>query len=294
MPSEQFKAILQTIRERPTPVTVSDWRERLAIVAETLPVAEDIACEPVRAGGVEAEWIVAPGASRERVILYVHGGGYVSGTIASHRDWVSRLSRESGAAGLSLNYRLAPENPFPAAIEDATAAYRWLLEQGIQPGAIVIAGDSAGGGLTAATLLALRDAGDPMPGGAVMVSPWTDMEGTGESMKTRAAEDPIIPVSALKDFAGHYLNGENPRNPLASPIHADLKGLPPILILVGTAEVLLDDSTRFADRAKAAGVDITLDIWEEMIHIWPIYAPFFPEGHEANQKIGAFIRARQG
>jgi len=259
-----------------------------------LPVPDDVKCEPVDAGGVPSEWISAPGADAERVIHYLHGGGYSMGSIKTHREMVSRLSRAAGARALAIDYRLAPENPFPAAVEDSTAVYRWLLSTGVDPARLVIAGDSAGGGLTVATLVALRDAGDPLPAAAVCLSPWVDMEGIGESMTTKAEVDPMVQREDLLEGAKEYLAGADPRAPLAAPIYADLSGLPPLLIHVGGAETLLDDSTRLADRAKAAGVDVTLEVWDEMFHVWQYCAAILPEGQQAIDRIGEFIREHIG
>ncbi|MBM4255071.1 MAG: alpha/beta hydrolase [Deltaproteobacteria bacterium] len=258
--------------------------------ASVFPSAGETKCTPVSAGGVPAEWIAGPGAADDRVILYVHGGGYVMGSINTHREVVARLSKASGARGLALEYRLAPEHPFPAPVEDATAAYRWLLSQNIKPSNIVVAGDSAGGGLTVATLLAIRDAKLPLPAAGVCISPWVDMEGTGESMKTRAKADPVVQKEGLLGMAQLYLGGKDPKSPLAAPLHADLKGLPPLLIQVGDAETLLDDSTRLADKAKKAGVKVELEVWPEMPHVWHLFAPFLPEGQQAIEKIGKYVR----
>jgi acetyl esterase/lipase len=189
-----------------------------------------------------------------------------------------------------VEYRLAPEHPFPAAVEDATAAYRWLLASGVRPAGIAIAGDSAGGGLTLATLVALRDAGDPLPAAAVCLSPWVDLEGIGDSMATKAAADPFVRKEMIQFMAQQYLGERSLRTPLAAPLYADLHGLPPLLIQVGTAETLLDDSTRIAERARAAGVSVTLDTWDNMIHVWQLFAPMLPEGQQAIERIGAFIR----
>jgi acetyl esterase/lipase len=234
---------------------------------------------------VPAEWIVAPGAAEDRYVLYLHGGGYVMGSINTHREMVSRISRAAGVRALALDYRLAPESPFPAAVDDATGAYRWLLAQGAKP-----AGDSAGGGLTLATLVAIRDAKLPVPAAGVCLSPWADMEGVGASMTSKAKEDPIVQKEMLLGMAKLYLGGADPKTPLAAPLHADLRGLPPLLIQVGSAETLLDDSTRVAERAKAAGVKVDLEVWSEMIHVWQLFAPILPEGQEAIAKIGKFIR----
>ena len=192
---------------------------------------------------------------------------------------------------LGLNYRLAPENPFPAAVDDALAGYRYLLDHGFEPAHIAIAGDSAGGGLTLATLVAIRDAKLPLPAAGVCLSPWVDMEAKGESMTTRADMDPIASRDALFMMAQSYLGGNDPKTPLAAPLHADLKGLPPLLIQVGDAEVLLDDSNRVAARARTSQVKVTLEIWPEMIHVWQLFASFLPEGQEAIEGIGKFIRA---
>jgi monoterpene epsilon-lactone hydrolase len=190
---------------------------------------------------------------------------------------------------LLIEYRLAPEHPFPAAVEDSVAAYRWLLKEGFDPARIAVAGDSAGGGLTVATMVKLRDENEPLPAAAVCLSPWVDMEGIGESMKTRAEVDPIVERGPLLEMAEAYLGGADPRTPLAAPLYADLKGLPPMLIQVGTAEVLLDDSTRLAEEAKKAGVDVTLEPWEDMIHIWQFFASMVPEGRDAVDRIASFI-----
>jgi acetyl esterase/lipase len=203
---------------------------------------------------------------------------------------MARISRAGQARVLGLNYRLAPEHPFPAAVDDAVAGYRWLLAQGAKPGRIAIAGDSAGGGLTAATLVAIRDAKLPTPGAGVMLSPWVDLEGIGESMTTRSKADPAVQKEGLLSMAAAYLQGKEARTPLAAPLYADLKGLPPLLIQVGDAETLLDDSTRLEARAKSAGVSTKLEVWPEMIHVWQLFASFLPEGQEAIEGIGKFVR----
>jgi acetyl esterase/lipase len=247
--------------------------------------------EKVDAGGVKAEWITAPGAAADRAILYLHGGGYVLGSIHSHRDMCERLSRAAQARVLALDYRLAPEHPFPAPVEDARAAYRWLLKQGLQPKRIAIAGDSAGGGLTFATLLALKQHGDPMPACAAPLSPWVDLEGLGESMNGKVADDPMVHKPMIEQMAKTYLGEGNVRDPLAAPLYGDLRGLPPLLIQVGSRETLLDDAVRIADKAKQAGVDVELDVWKGQIHVWQIFASRLDEGEKAIQKIGAFVHA---
>jgi epsilon-lactone hydrolase len=257
-----------------------------------VPAPPDIKCERVSANGVDAEWITAPGANPDRVVLYLHGGGYVIGSVKTHRDLMGRISRSAKARVLGLNYRLAPESPFPAAVDDAVAAYRWLLAQDCKPSKISVAGDSAGGGLTVATLVAIRDAGLPVPAAGVCLSPWVDLEGIGESMTTRAKADPVVQRDGLVGMAQAYLQGKDPRSPLAAPLYADLKGLPPLLIQVGDAETLLDDSNRLAARAKAAGVQVKLEVWPEMIHVWQLFSSFLPEGQQAVEVIGKFVSER--
>jgi acetyl esterase/lipase len=256
------------------------------------PSAGETRCTPVNAGGVPAEWIAASGAADDRVILYLHGGGYVMGSIATHREMAARLSKAARARALVIDYRLAPEHPFPAAVDDAVAAYRWLLSQNIKPSRIVVAGDSAGGGLTLATLVALRDAKAPLPAAGVCISPWTDMEGTGDSMVTRAKADPVVQKQGLLGMAQLYLGGKDPKSPLAAPLYANLEGLPPLLIQVGDAETLLDDATRVAEKAKRAGVTVDLEVWPEMPHVWHLFAPFLPEGQQAIDKIGQYVQAK--
>jgi epsilon-lactone hydrolase len=286
-----LEELLVKLKSQPvdTTATTESRRARMEQIRER--VAADVKCEPVSADGVPAEWIVPPGAEPHRVLLYLHGGGYVIGSINSHRAMIARIARASRARAIAIDYRLAPEHPFPAAVEDATRAYRWLLAQGNAARNMVIAGDSAGGGLTLAVLATLRTAGDPMPAAAVTISPWTDLEGTGDSMRSNAGRDQTVAVEDLGEMARMYLGTSDPKNPLASPLYADFRGFPPLLIQVGAAEGLLDDSTRVAKRAKAAGVEVQLEIWEDMVHVWQIYAKLLPAGQEAIDKIGKFILA---
>jgi monoterpene epsilon-lactone hydrolase len=296
MPSRQLQMIIETLRSRPAMAgfSIEDQRAAFDALASQFPLAEDVRRDPVDAAGVPAEWITTPEALHERGIYYLHGGGYTLGSINTHREMISRLSRAARARALAIDYRLAPEHPFPAAVEDSTAAYRWLLAIGVDPARLVIAGDSAGGGLTVATLVALRDAGDPLPAAAVCLSPWVDLEGLGESMTTRAEVDPMVQREELLQHVKAYLGDAHPRTPLAAPLYADLRGLPPLLIQVGTAETLLDDSTRLAERAKAAGVDVVLEPWDDMIHVWQFCAAILPEGQQAIDRIGEFIRKHTG
>ncbi len=296
MPSQQLQSIIQMIRSAPDlhGAPIEQRRAAFEAAVSIFTAADDVRCDPVDAGGVTGEWITAPGADPQRVIYYLHGGGYSMGSIKTHREMISRIARASGARALAIDYRLAPEHPFPAAIEDSTKAYRWLLSTGVDPALLVIAGDSAGGGLTVATLVALRDAGDPLPAAAVCLSPWVDMEGLGKSMTSRAEFDPMAQREDLLQSAKAYLGDAQPRTPLAAPLYADLRGLPPLLIQVGTSETLLDDATRLAERAKSAGVNVVLEPWEDMIHVWQFFAEMLPEGQQAIDRIGEFVRQHSG
>ncbi len=289
MASQQLAKVLEIIKSQPSRPGVSVERMRAGMEKVAERVASDVRCDPIEIGNVHGEWIVAPGAADDRVILYLHGGGYVMGSINTHRAMIARISRAAQARILAIDYRLAPEHPFPAAVDDATTAYRWLLAQGYKPGKITIAGDSAGGGLTFATLVALRDSKVPLPAAAAPISPWTDLAATGESLKTRAKADPMVGDSGLVPMAKHYAGSHDLKHPLVSPLYADLTGLPPLLIHVGDAEILLDDSTRIAERAQAAGVDVTLEVWPEMVHVWHVFAKILPEGQQAIDRIGEFV-----
>jgi len=282
------------LRSQPQPADLEGQRAAMEAFASLFRVAEDVRCEPVDAGGVPAAWITTPGPLEDRGIFYLHGGGYVMCSINTHREMISRLSRVAGARALAIDYRLAPEHPFPAAVEDSIKAYRWLLSTGVDPTRLVIAGDSAGGGLTVATLVAVRDSGEPLPAAGVCLSPWVDLEGLGQSMTTKAETDPMIVREDLVQMAKAYLGDAHPRTPLAAPLYADLSGLPPLLIQAGTAEALLDDSTRLAERAHSAGVDVVLEPWDDMIHVWQIFAAMLPEGQQAIDRIGEFIRKHTG
>jgi monoterpene epsilon-lactone hydrolase len=296
MASQQLEAIVRVLRSGPSmaELSIEEQRATFDMLTSRYQPAEDVRCERMDAGGVPAEWITTPEAAHQRVVYYLHGGGYVLGSINTHREMISRISRAAGARALAIDYRLAPENPFPAAVEDSTAAYRWLLSTGVDPARLVIAGDSAGGGLTVATLVALRDAGEPLPAAAVCLSPWVDLEQVGESMTTKAEVDPMIQREVGVRWAKAYLGDTHPHTPLAAPLHADLTGLPPLLIQVGTEEALLDDSTRLAERAKSAGVDVALEVWDGMIHVWQFFAEMLPEGQQAIDRVGEFIRKHTG
>ena len=291
MASPQLQQVIDQIKALSSKAAGASVEELRAINEQMARPAEpDITSEPVVANGVSAEWISAPGAAADRAVLYLHGGGYIMGSLNTHRDLMGRISRAAQARVLGLDYRLAPEHPFPAAVDDTVAGYRFLLEQGPPATRLAIAGDSAGGTLTLAAMVAGRDAGLPMPGAAVCLSPFLDLEGTGESVKTRADVDPIATPEVLDVWAKAYLAGADPRTPLADPLYADLRGLPPLLIQVGDHEVLLSDSTRLAQRAQAAGVQVKLEVWPEMIHRWQSYAAVVPEGQQAVEDIGDFLR----
>lgn len=250
--------------------------------------------EPLKAGNVKAAWLVPENPDSGRVILYLHGGGYVIGSIRAYRKMTGHLANAAGCKVLLIEYRLAPEHEFPAAIEDAVSSYRGLLSQGYKPENIVIAGDSSGGGLAAATLVSLRDSGDPMPAAAIMASPWIDLEMTGESIRTMAKKDPMLTLQEVKRWSAQYLGDTDPKNPLASPIYADLKGLPPLLIHAGTREILLDDAKRFAERARDDGVEVQLDIYDGMWHVYQSFCGLVPESTEAVKKLGSFCRDKMG
>jgi monoterpene epsilon-lactone hydrolase len=294
MTTAQLDSLVTLLRSRPAPEnpTVAEVRARFEKMGEFLGGAPDGKCEKVDAGGVPAEWVTAPGCDPMRAVLYLHGGGYVIGSINTHRRLAYDISAAAGARVLVIDYRLAPEHPFPAAVDDAAKAWRWLLQQGFATNRLAIAGDSAGGGLTLATLVNLRDQKLGLPACAVAISPWIDLEGVGTSITARAAQDPMVQKDGLLWMAGLYLHGKDAKTPLAAPLHADLKGLPPILVQVGTAETLLDDATRIAEKLHAAGVDVRLAVWPNMLHVFPLFAPILSEGRDGCLEIGGFIRSR--
>ena len=291
MASEELAAVHDLLRGFDLDdLAVAERRAVLESVAA--PPPPGTAVEPADAGGVPAEWVIAAGVDSVHVLLYLHGGAYQASSPAASRRMIALISAAARVRVLSVGYRLAPEHPFPAAVDDALAACRFLLQGGTDPAAIAIAGDSSGGGLALATLVALRDAGGPLPAAAVAVSPWTDLALTGESVVTRADADMMIKPDGMRESAATYLAGADPRHPYASPLYADLHGLPPVLIHVGDAEVILDDSTRFAAKARAAGVDVTLEVWDQMPHVWHAFAGLLPESDQAIERIGGWLQAR--
>jgi epsilon-lactone hydrolase len=289
----EIAAIRALLSAQPRPPELSERRKRLDALFERYALPTDVRVEAADANGVAAEWSSTPDADETRVIMYLHGGGYVSGSLGSHRHMVAQAGREARARTLAVGFRLAPEHPFPAALEDALAGYRFLLSSGFEPRHIAIAGDSAGGGLTIAALVKLRDTGWPLPACAWCISPWVDLEGLGVSMTTKAEIDPLIQRPYLMELAAAYLQGVDPRSPLASPMHADLEGLPPLLLQVGSAETLLDDAVRLAGVAGDANVMVRLEIWPDMIHVWHLFYQQLAPGRRALAAAGEFIRSMQ-
>lgn len=294
MANPEIAAIRAFLASRERSDDIAATRAGYDAIGAVFPPADDVTLTPIDAGSVPAEWSAAPGAAADAVLLYLHGGGYVLGSIASHRHLVTELGRVAGVRTLALDYRLAPEHPFPAAVEDALAGYRWLLAQGIAPGRIAVAGDSAGGGLTLALLLALKSEALPQPAAAVAISPWVDLAGTGASMIAKAAADPMVQKDGLMMMAAQYLGGADAATPLASPLHGDLSGLAPLFIQVGSEETLLDDAIRLAGAAGAAQVPVRLEVAPEMIHVWHYFHPMLGAARDAIASAGAFIAGHIG
>jgi monoterpene epsilon-lactone hydrolase len=292
VPSQEYKDIVAMLVSMPdiSDLTFQERRIEYEKRVRPLPVAEKVSCRPVSVGGIPGEWIVPEGAPDSKALLYLHGGGYCIGSIDTHRAMVSYIADATKVKTLLIEYRMAPENPFPAAVEDSMAAYEWLLSEGITAGDIVVAGDSAGGGLSVATLVSLKEKGLPLPAGAVLLSPWVDLTASGDSIVANATVDPLVTKKEIIGMAEAYLAGTDPRTPLASPLFADLAGLPPMLIHVGTAEILLDDATRLAEKASEAGVEVNLKKAEGMFHVWHLFASMMPEAREAVQEAADFIR----
>ncbi|MBT5083735.1 MAG: alpha/beta hydrolase [Rhodospirillaceae bacterium] len=304
MTTQELEGLVAKFRKLPPSddMSLEQVRDGMRFFETALPAPDDARVDVIETNGVAAEWVRAPNVADDannpgRVLLYLHGGGYTYCGPGTHRLLAYNLSAATGMPCLLPDYRLAPEHPFPAAVDDAVAAYGWLLAQGYDAGRIAIGGDSAGGGLTVATMLALKQTAQPLPGAAVCISPWTDMTMSGASIDGRAAADPMVQRSGLERCANWYLGGlggdgggdGDRENPLASPHFGDLTGLPPLLIQVGSNEVLLDDAARTAELAKKAGVEVNYQCWEEMFHVWQLYAPMLSEGRDAIAKIGEFL-----
>ena len=292
--SWQSRLFLKWIRmTRPLPgpqATPQQRRAALERLARLVVQARDVRVERISAAGLQVAWFTPPQARPGQAILYLHGGAYVTGSIHTHRGIVSNLARRAQTRVLVVEYRLAPEHPFPAALEDALTAYRWLRAQGLSAQSLALAGDSAGGGLTMATLLSLRDAREPLPSAAALISPWTDLLGTGETLRTRAGRDPLFVPSDLPRAARHYLNGHDPRDPLVSPVYARLENLPPVLIQVGDEELLLSDSTRLADGLRRGGTPVEISIWPGMFHVFHVAGNSLPESRQALIEMGTFLK----
>lgn len=294
MSKEQLRPIVGLLRERArnVPASIVQHRSHFDVFAAPFADADGITREPVQAGHVPAAWISPPGVSGKTVLYYLHGGGYVIGSIDTHLGLIAGLARAADARAFAVNYRLAPEHPHPAALEDALAGYRWLLAHGVDHKLIAIAGDSAGGGLVLSTLVAIRESALPLPACAVCISPWTDLACTGDSMRRLARSDPVIQKAGALLYAQLFLGGAPPDDPLASPLYADVSGLPPVLIQVGACETLLDDSIRMASRLREAGVEVRLDVWDDMVHVWHLFARQLDEGQQAIDAAGKFIHAQ--
>ena len=290
---DAYRQFNEAALSNPNP-TLADMRANAEGFGEMTSEPAGVKYEQVDAGGVPAIMVTPDGAAADRVLQYTHGGGYVFCSANSHKRLAGHFAKALGCRALVLDYRLAPEHPHPAPVNDAVTAYRWLLAQGIKAEHIALSGDSAGGGLAVATLLKLRDDGIAQPAGAVPISPWADMEGSGESMQTRAAVDMCVQKPALQQLGGLFLAGKSTRDPYASPVFADLKGIAPMYIQVGDEETLLDDSIRLAHRALDAGVEVKLEIYPEMQHIFQICAGNLPQADLAIQRAAAWLKPRLG
>jgi len=293
MPSQELQDLVALLYEEQakqvaTP-TIEEWREGYEEFGQAFPAKPSVTPEPVDAGGVKAAWLADAGVAPDRVILFFHGGGYMLGSLTTHLAITSRLTGEANARVLALDYRLTPDHSFPAPIEDIVAAYRWLLDQGIRPANIAFVGDSAGGGMCIAGLLALKQQDLPLPSCAVPISPWVDMVGEGGWREADPAIDPVLGAHELDRFIAAYVTEDQRRDPLASPLFGDLAGLPPLLIQVGSKEILLSDATRLAERARDAGVATTLEIEEGGFHVWHHAVPGVPEATAALKRIGDFV-----
>lgn len=293
MSSAELAQLIAVLRSNDLDLAATPQKARSDFSASigAAPVAGDISFESVTLAGRPALASLTPGARADKTLLYIHGGAFVIGNPTDYRSLSGELGRAAGVRAVSLDYRLAPEHPFPAAIDDCLAAYRALLDAGSNPADIALAGDSAGGGLVISTLLAARDAGLPMPAAALVISPWVDLACTGGTMQTKMAEDPSITREGLQAMAALYLQGKPFTTPLASPLYAELSGLPPLFVQVGSAEVLLDDAVRLVGAAGAAGVPVHLSIWPNMPHVWHIFGFMLSEGRDALTEAGVFLEA---
>jgi epsilon-lactone hydrolase len=270
--------------------TIDQLRKETGTAGALIPLPDNTKFKRILAGNVYAEWITCGDVDTDKIFMFIHGGGYYRGSIAATRATVARISAEAKVRCLSIEYRLAPEHPFPAAVDDTYTAYNWLLKEGINPKNIIVSGQSAGGGLCLALLLKIKENNGFQPKGAVAISPWTDLSQSGKTMITNANIDPVISKQYLDRMANLYLSKTPNISPLASPLYGDLSGLPPLLVQVGSAETLLDDSKRFVERAKEAKVDVQIEVWQDMFHGWHGSAHILKEAEEAIKSIGLFCR----
>ena len=291
MSQHEIDAIRTLLTSKPRPVGWQERRRRIDEIGSTWPIADDVKLEAVDLGGVSGEFSIAPGSDASRVLMFFHGGGYCSGSIVSHRRMVTEAGRAAHMRTLAVNYRLAPENPYPAAHEDAMTAWRFLRKQGIAAGNIAVGGDSAGGNLTITLINRLRAAGEEQPACAWLASPWTDLTMSGASLATKDAIDPLIHKAYLEELADAYVPPPIDRkDPLISPLFSDLRGFPPTIVQVGSAETLLDDAVRFARAAGLADVNVTFEVWPHMIHAWPMWNARLEAGRQALTHVGMFMR----
>lgn len=290
--SKAYKRLLKGLERHRLPESDDPrpWREDLQRTARLFTLPDGVARERGVIDGVPVEWIVPDSATRDCILVYVHGGGYYMGSIDTYAHFVARLAKATGLRTVHMDYRLAPEHPFPMALNDSEAVVLNMLTEHAAEVPVVLAGDSAGGGLALATLVALRDAGHPLPAAVALISPWIDLTLSGASFKSNQATDPIINATRTRKVVDWYTDGARPDHPLISPLFADLSGLPPLLILAGGEELLLDDSKRLADRARIQGVRTQLEVAEGMVHVWPYYAEWIPEGEEALERIAQYFR----
>ena len=298
MASEQARVVHQMLRDQrsnaaaatSSPPSRAEQRALAERIGDSTAEPTGVVFEDVVAGGVPAQWVTPDGAATSTVMIYFHGGGYCFCSMRSHSRLVGHLAKAAGCRALNVDYRLAPEHPHPAALEDALAAYRWLLEQDVEPGHLAVAGDSAGGGLAVALLVKAREEGLPLPAAAVLMSPWVDLAMTADSLTTRVDVDVRQDPAGTRWCANLFLDGQDPRDPYASPLYADLTGLSPLYIQAGDWDTLVDDSHRLAEAARRCGVDVRLDLFPEMLHAHQIWAGNMPEADDAIARIGSYLQ----
>lgn len=292
MPSPELERLLKMLRarKRDGEIPLDQFRSEFEQFSELFPIPPDVRVAPTWLGGVPVEWVTAAGSSVRQTLIFLHGGGYVSGSLNTHRELTGRLAQACGGRVVAVDYRRAPEHPFPAALDDARAVYQGLLAAGWTGPQLAVAGDSAGAGLALALLLSLREEGQPLPAAALCLSPWVDLAATGESLRTCAHLDPILQPRLLERVGAAYLRDTDPRHPFVSPLYGDLRGLPPLLIQVGSLEILLDDGRRLARQAERQGLEVELEVWEGLFHGWQQFASMLPEGQQAIENLGRFLR----